>query len=130
MGTRHLALAAGEPFQISPDRVEHFTHFQSFSVFDLKAGKSVQYDLSNEFDFLALSENADRVLLGHGASVTACSISNGKVLQLGSGNLPAGFQLATVSPDFRLIIGVRRLPPDSSQLLAGALAFQVVMQLC
>jgi hypothetical protein len=121
--TRHLALAIGEPFQISPKHVEHFARFRSFLVFDLKSGQSVQYDLAKPFDFLALSENADRVLLGDGSSIVACSISSGNSEQLWTSNLPRGFQLAAVSPDFKTIIGTSRLPPESSQFLAGTLTF-------
>lgn len=119
--TQRLVLGEGEPFEISPDRVEHFTHFRSVSVFDLKSCELTSYSLAREFDFLAASQNSDCILLGNKNSVTASSIKEGEVVPLWSGNLPTGFKPATVSDDFRLMIGVKRFSRDPSELLLASL---------
>jgi hypothetical protein len=117
-GSQQLALAAGDPFYVGPDRAEQFKFFRSFSLFDLKAETSMDYELPKRFDFLAISDGGNRIILGDGSSVTACALANGKATQLWSMNLPAGFQVAAVSPDFTLLLGTRLEP---SRILAASL---------
>jgi hypothetical protein len=80
---RQLVLAAGEPFNIYPDRVEGLNRFQSVSIFDMKSGELTPYQLPREFDFLAASESSGCILLGDKNSLMVCSITGGKFFHSG-----------------------------------------------